>query len=272
MDERGGELAEPSAADGPSVVPPERVGTLPGVATASFGSAEYAIPLQHPPTAGQLDAGLSIRYDSHVGDGFMGLGFRLDGLSKISRCAKPVVDYEYLPGFPTGVVSAYSGAEGYFDFASSSLCIDGERLLLVSGEEGADGAEYRARTSPNYRVLQHGDLTSTDVWFEASAGNGISERFGSTEESRRLRDIPSFPTTRTFAYEWHLSESEDRFQNRILYSYEKDSTVIETTEGSYPADVDVRPSQLRFEHKGVTGARIVFRYAERRMRRHIRHI
>ncbi len=55
--------------------------------TAS-GGASYAIPLDLPPAAGHLVPKLTLAYGSYNGNGAMGVGFKLEGLSMVARAGK----------------------------------------------------------------------------------------------------------------------------------------------------------------------------------------
>jgi hypothetical protein len=103
-----------------SLVTPTAIGRTPGTyAVSQTGAATYTIPLWVTPGALGIQPNLAITYNSQSGDGLLGPGFSLSGLSAISRCAK---------------TWAQDGAPGAITLtASDRFCLDGNRLRSVSG-------------------------------------------------------------------------------------------------------------------------------------------
>ena len=66
-------------------------GTIQGsFAVSSTGEATYTLPLVVPPGAAGMVPSLAVTYDSGSGDGLLGMGFSLAGLSAITRCPRTV--------------------------------------------------------------------------------------------------------------------------------------------------------------------------------------
>src|SRR4030095_4822385 len=108
--------------------------TVAGFTPGSFrvterGTAEYRIPIQVPPGIAGMEPKLALVYDSQAGNGLLGVGWSLDGLSAITRCPRTMPP---------------DGARGRIEFGSNDrFCLDGQRLVAVSGSYGAAGTEYR---------------------------------------------------------------------------------------------------------------------------------
>nr|VFK81488.1 MAG: virulence plasmid B protein [Candidatus Kentron sp. SD] len=72
----------------------ELVGSIPGQLSVRQGAAVYTIPIEVPPgvapgiTDTQPD--LAITYNSNAGNGLLGVGFSLSGLSTITRCGQTI--------------------------------------------------------------------------------------------------------------------------------------------------------------------------------------
>jgi RHS repeat-associated protein len=157
------------------------------------------------PGRGGLQPELAIAYGSERGNGLLGIGWSLEGLSSITRCAKTVaVD---------GVASAPR-----FD-ASDALCLDGQRLIPALDRSGETPPviEYKTEIESFSRIRafyhrEGGTLAGPDQ-FEVVQKGGRTLLYGTTSDSRIDGLIPSVPQT------WAVSTVEDRAGNTIRVSY-----------------------------------------------------
>lgn len=115
----------------PPLLPPlsagSPVGYLPGggSVTAS-GAFTYELPIAVPAGRAGVEPSLSVSYTSGSGNGLLGLGFGLSGASSaIVRCGKDLLSADHR----TGVTFT----------AADEFCLDGQRLVAVSGTYGAAG-------------------------------------------------------------------------------------------------------------------------------------
>ena len=98
------------------------------------------------------------------------MGWHLSGIPQINRCKKTVLD---------------DGAVGPIRFDSTdAFSLDGERLILLSGIHGTDGAEYRTKHDTFTKIILHdvdsgpfGELLGP-TWFEAFYKDGRIFTFG----------------------------------------------------------------------------------------------
>ena len=86
---------------------------------------------------------LALKYSSSGGSNHMGLGWTMMGFSSIHRCGRT----KSQDGFNAPI--EYVIEDGY--------CMDGSRLILVSGTYGKDGAEWRTETNQWMQILSHGN-------------------------------------------------------------------------------------------------------------------
>jgi hypothetical protein len=105
-------------------------GVMPGEFSVSeSGAANYQIPLAVPPGTAGMQPSLSLSYNSNSGNGVLGMGWTLGGLSVITRCPATKVQDGLIDGID-------------FD-ANDRFCIDGQRLIAINGTYGANHTEYR---------------------------------------------------------------------------------------------------------------------------------
>lgn len=159
----------------PPVQPTPVAGTVSGYTPVSAsvgenGAANISIPITVPPGTAGMEPKLAITYSSQAGDGPLGLGWALNGISAISRTGATYVQ----DGFKSGI---------NFD-TSDRFAYEGQRLILVTGSHGADGAEYRPEFDPSTRVKSFGASGSGPQRWTVETKSGLTLEFGATANSR----------------------------------------------------------------------------------------
>lgn len=146
-------------------------GVMPGEFSVSEGgSANYQIPLAVPPGTAGMQPSLSLNYNSGGGNGLVGVGWGLAGLSVIGRCPSTEVQDGVIDGI---------------DFDSKDrFCIDGQRLIAISGSYGASGTEYRTEQDGFTKVVSYGTQASGPEYFIANTKSGQIIHYGNTADSR----------------------------------------------------------------------------------------
>jgi len=177
------------------------------------GAAVITIPIDCPPGAGGLTPELSFVYNSQAGDGIMGPGWSIGGMSKISR-----VPYKYY-------YSNYSNAVNFTNQDDYSL--DGIRLI-----KGTNGKYYP-------EVFDNSVITFANNSFTVSKPNGFIYTYGGTNDSKHYpQGIISNPV------EWHISSIQDPYGNTINFSYSKDNDG-----GFYPSQISYSGYTIEFVYK-----------------------
>ena len=179
------------------------------------GDATYTLPLVVPPGAGGLEPKLSLTYNSQSGNGTVGVGWSLSGLSMITRCPR------------TTAQDGVKGTVGYDP--NDRFCIDGQRLIKVAGTAyGADGAEYRTERDSFSKVISYGTAGSGPAWFKVWTKSGQVLEYGNTNDSRI--EAQGKPSARV----WALNKASDTNSNYFTVTYFEDSTSGEY----YPTRID----------------------------------
>ena len=189
-----------------------------GVSTS--GAATYRIPLWTPPGVGDVKLDLALVYNSRAGNGVMGQGWSLAGLSAISRCNKSWAQ----DGAPAPVTNTLS----------DRYCLDGQQLKLVSGQPGADGSVYATEIETFSKIVANGAVGGGPASFTVTTKNGLVYEYGTTVDSQIYAG--STGTIRT----WALARIRDRALgtdgNAIKVTYVKDTQngTFRVSEINYP--------------------------------------
>src|SRR6266700_1518309 len=189
--------------------------TLPGqFAVGPTGAATYKIPIALPPGTAGMVPSLSLDYSSQGSNGLLGVGWSLAGLPSIGRCPRTITQ---------------DGAGGGINYdANDRFCMDGERLVAISGSYGADGTEYRTEIDSYNKIVSHGVAGTGPAWFEVHTKSGQIMELGHTTDSLVLAQ------GKATARNWALNKVSDTAGNYFTVSYTND-----TTNGqAYPIEID----------------------------------
>jgi len=188
------------------------VGATPGSHQVSpSGAFTYTIPIAVPPGTAGIEPKLSLSYNSQGGNGLLGMGWSLAGLSVIHRCPKTMVQ--------DGVI----GGVNYN--ANDRYCLDGQRLIAISGTYGADATEYRTESESYSRIVSYGSQGSGPAWWKVWTKSGQILEYGNTADSR----IEAQGKTEVML--WSLNKLQDTVGNYLTISYIED-----TPNGQYYPD------------------------------------
>ena len=165
----------PPPPSGPAGTPTVSAGSMSGsFSVSSTGEAVYAMPLASVPGRAGVEPKLAITYDSAAGNGLLGVGFSIAGLSAISRCASNLAQDGRIRGVR-------------YD-ATDKLCLDGKRLIPVSKAPGT--IEYRTMPDTFVKVIAHydreEDMPGNAVSFEVHQPSGLIVDYGKSESSKPL--------------------------------------------------------------------------------------
>lgn len=178
------------------------VGAIPAtVDISALGGATYTIPIQVPEGINGMQPNLSIVYNSQSGNGLLGWGWNLGGISAITREGpKMFHDFATLP----------------VDFEHDRFALDGQRLMAISGKYGCDQTEYKTEVDGLNKIVSHHDANETTngpAWFEVRTAEGLIMEYGRTWDSRICLQQSNDVCI------WLLNKVKDRNDNYIEYHY-----------------------------------------------------
>ncbi|MFD7079078.1 FG-GAP-like repeat-containing protein [Streptomyces sp. NPDC059918] len=197
-----------------------QVGQLGGAwSVGPHGALSYAVPLDVPAGRAGVQPRLSLQYSGGLGNGLLGVGWSLQGLSSITRCTGTFAS----DGKPSGVG---------FD-AGDRFCLDGTKLKSVSGTYGASGSEYRTESDdfakivagvagpPGTRAIGPATFTvyrkdgRISTYTAKSAPRTSSGVTLTADKAPQAGDVSSGQERAL----WLLSSEKDRSGNEITYDY-----------------------------------------------------
>jgi RHS repeat-associated protein len=185
-------------------------------AVSPTGAATYTIPIWAPPGPQGIQPHVALTYNSQQGNGPVGVGWAVGGLSSIYRC-----NLTFAQDAAPAPVSL-STSDGY--------CMDGQRLRLTSGTYGEASSTYQTEVANFVNVTAYGAAGNGPAYFIAQDRNGRSYYYGDSTSSRVLA------TGSTTALGWMLNEVSDPAGNTMTIAYNT------ATGSAVPATVSWTPS------------------------------
>ena len=199
------------------VLPEEQYSIPDKVEVGPTGAATYSIPLEMLPGTNGFQPSFSINYNSQSGYGMLGIGWNVSGLSKIERGSKSFYHDEAVK------------RNGITFTDEDQLYLDGQRLILLSGQHFREGAIYGFEVENYARVtIKKAFLKSENksyTYFELKTLDGKVFNYGLGNNSV-VSDSKSHHSN--FPYNgaddalcWKLSSAKDVDGNEISYMYSK---------------------------------------------------
>lgn len=219
------------------------VGATGGSAEVASGTSSYSIPIMVSLGTNGAVPSLSVTYNSMGGNGILGMGWSLSGMSMISRSTK----------------SIYHNAkvEGVNLDNNDPFVMDGARLINTNGNNGENETEYKTEAE-SFSIIT--SYTTANIvgptWFKVTTKDGSIMEFGNTSNSRGMsqnNDKVLF---------WKLNKTTDPSGNYIEYVYDtsSDHQIIQI---NYTGNLASNPvlvpyNSVQFEYQDRTDANILY--------------
>lgn len=178
-----------------------------------YGQAVYEFPLEFPGGRGGMTPELSLIYNSSGGDGILGPGWSLGGLS--------VISVTHGNGYYDGSADESIG----LDYKKDTYTLDGQRLIPITGENSFmefrtenDGFK-RIRRYPSIKTGSKNSRDEYNYYFKVQTKSGLNYYYGEDQTNSKLQvNIGSYGTKVTVSY--YVNKIEDNFGNAIHFEYE----------------------------------------------------
>ncbi|MGN6212041.1 SpvB/TcaC N-terminal domain-containing protein [Parafilimonas sp.] len=153
------------------------VGSTGGLgASNGAGGLTYTIPIETTSGINGLQPNISLVYNSQGGDGNFGWGWSLSAISTITRAGKS---------------NYYNGINAPVSFTNTNdaFVLDGQRLFVTSGTNGANGTVYGTENEQYNKIESFGGTeTSGPTWFKVTLKNGTVMEYGNATNTKLLND------------------------------------------------------------------------------------
>jgi RHS repeat-associated protein len=178
--------------------------TSGNLSTTPLGGFSYSIPISCSPGTNGVQPAISLQYNSQGGNGLIGWGWHIEGLSSISRISKPYyVNSEIIP------ISMVT---------SDEYAIDGNRLVLISGtgDQGTNGSEYNTENETFSNITAQGSSgNSGPEWFKVDNKDGSVLEYGNNINA--YLESPNHSRL-----SWFITKYTDVNGNFVKYNYSID--------------------------------------------------
>lgn len=199
------------------------VGTMEGSYAVSKGAATYSIPIQVAPGVAGMQPSLSLEYSSDAGNGLLGVGWSLGGLSSIHRCGKNLAD---------------DGDNHAVNYTSADrFCMDGQRLVAVDGAYGGNGTQYRTQIDSHAKIVSYGSQGSGPQTWKVWTKSGQTMEFGVSQDARV--ELQGGQTVSR----WLLNKVTDAVGVEMNVTYQENNAIGST----FPLRIDYSDRSVRFE-------------------------
>jgi len=167
------------------------------------GQLQFTLPIALPPGVKSVAPQVNLVYTSGSGNGIAGYGWNLSGITSIARVGKNI-DKD-------GKTEGINFFNDYYSF-------NGQRLVLVSGEYGKDGAIYTTEKYSNVKIKSVGNsmnflqIEEKPEYWEVTFEDGSQAWYG-------LKEPGSLVSTSKTPVEYNITKWKDAQGNYIIYEY-----------------------------------------------------
>lgn len=165
------------------------------------GGASYNIQVALPPGTNGVIPSLAIAYNSLAGNGHLGMGWNIGGLSQITRGNRDIYNDGYIE------VGEHLKTDAYY--------FNGQRLKHISGTYGTGNSTYGTENETFSKITGVGSTFSGPAWFKVETQDGTTFEYGNNNATTNSLFHHSNGTVLV----WALSKIRDCNGNYIEFIY-----------------------------------------------------
>lgn len=181
----------------------DTIGTIEGrFKVGQSGEASYDVSIATATGTAGVVPKLNLMYSSQRGNGLVGTGWSIGGLSSVRRCRQTLMQDGQMMPISWG--------------AGDRFCLDGQRLLVQGGVTyGSVGSTYKTEVDSFASVRAHGGSLGSPNYFTVVRKDGSTSTYGVSANSKH-----SFGSG---VLTWGLNDVKDSIGNKITFTYFNDS-------------------------------------------------
>ncbi|MDH5216229.1 MAG: hypothetical protein OEX19_00930, partial [Gammaproteobacteria bacterium] len=214
------------------------------VSVSNKGAANISLSISKAPGINSLAPDVSLDYDSNTPNGLFGVGWQLNGLSRIARC-RPTLAQDNL-------------VDNVDYDENDRFCLDGERLIEIENKtfpgtcEVGDSInkQYITETNKYSRIISCGTQGFGPKYFRAWSKSGNLFEYGTSNDSKiesNNRFGIDTQTNTDSVIIWSLKRVSDQKSNHFYISYSKTINLgPETANPPYTPVVHHYPESINY--------------------------
>lgn len=193
------------------------IGKIAGQASVGAdGSANYSIPIYTPPGTNGMEPQIALVYNSNSGNGVLGRGWNISGLSAITRMGKTF----YHDGYKEGIKLTNE----------DRFVLNGQPLYVANwGPNGGHGTTYATEVESYSKITSYGSVGNGPQYFKVESKDGLTYYYGNYGNQTSNVKGDNLGT----AVSWLLYRVEDLNGNAMIYHYRNTNHEARIQEISY---------------------------------------
>lgn len=199
------------------------VGTLKGNLDVSLnGALNYTLPIAVPPGINGIQPQLNLVYNNHSGNGLLGYGWNITGLSAITRIPSTI---------------HHDGANEPVDYVDDRFALDGQRLIVNRFQTyGQTGSTYQTEVFSNIKITST-LLGINKTGFIVNYPDGSTAYYGYSDDSRSING-------------WAITSWENPQGIKISYTYDNSGNYFKIQSIKYGSKQNDTPiNEVKFIYK-----------------------
>lgn len=222
------------------------VGVVDGVINIGpTGATNYTIPIYTSPGTNGHTPNVSLAYSSQAGNGIVGMGWNITGMSSITRSAKNM----YEDGTSTKIKFKFS--------EWPKLSYDGQSMVQTAG--GYDlNAEFEIKSTKSIKIIPLELASNGEEYksFKVITKEGMTIEYGKTDDSRLMNGA--------YILSWLKNKVIDINGNYIDYVYEQNNGEIWLKEIKYTGKIGGQSpyASIKFHYKLRDDKNVLFEQGE----------
>ena len=209
-------------------------GTIGNLSVSATGGANYTVPIAVPPGLNGVQPEIALTFDSQSGNGLAGWGWNVSGVSVITRIPSTQFHDDRIDPVDFDLLDRFA--------------LDGQRLIVKTGNYGTDGAVYQTEKYSNIKIISYGTHPTSGIegpkYFKVFYPDGSIAFYGYNNDSRSRTDyaISYWENPQGIRITYNYTTADNTLSiDKISYGSRGTSTPLNTVEFDY--GTRARPEQ-----------------------------